>query len=110
MQQVQCRVWAGPLFTCMRGTFACRPVCPPDRCFPRNRWTRVSGSVAVVAAGPNAGNQESVAVRPTCDDWLPEPTTDGIEEAVQDAGYTVDKTLGNDGDLVGTQQAVRPMV
>lgn len=47
---------------------------------------------------------------PLCDDWPPEPTTDGIEEAVQDAGYTVDKTLGNDGDLVGTQQAVRPMV
>jgi len=36
---------------------------------------------------------------PLYDDWPPESTTDGIETALQSAGYTVDKMLGDEGDL-----------
>ncbi|MBU0984097.1 MAG: hypothetical protein KKA42_09525 [candidate division Zixibacteria bacterium] len=36
---------------------------------------------------------------PLYDDWPPETTTNAIETALKNAGYTVDKMLGNNGDL-----------
>jgi hypothetical protein len=36
---------------------------------------------------------------PLYDDWPPESTTDSIADELEDAGYTVDKMLGDDGDL-----------
>lgn len=45
------------------------------------------------------GTKKALLFDPLYDDWPPESTTDGIEQALQDAGYTVDKMLGSNGDL-----------
>lgn len=49
---------------------------------------------------PNTpGTTKALLFDPLYDDWPPEATTDSIESALKGAGYTVDKMLGNDGDL-----------
>jgi len=45
------------------------------------------------------GTTKALLFDPLYDDWPPEATTDSIESALKGAGYTVDKMLGNDGDL-----------
>lgn len=49
---------------------------------------------------PNTpGTKNALLFDPLYDDWPPESTTNSIENALQSAGYTVDKMLGNNGDL-----------
>lgn len=49
---------------------------------------------------PNTpGTRDALLFDPLYDDWPPESTTDSIESTLKSAGYTVDKILGNDGDL-----------
>jgi hypothetical protein len=49
---------------------------------------------------PNTpGTKKALLFDPLYDDWPPESTTDSIESSLKGAGYTVDKMLGNDGDL-----------
>lgn len=49
---------------------------------------------------PNTpGTRKALLFDPLYDDWPPEATTDSIESALMGAGCTVDKMLGNDGDL-----------
>lgn len=63
-------------------------------------------SAIVRSAGPwvvktpnTPGTKKALLFDPLYDDWPPESTTDSIEAALKGAGYTVDKMLGNNGDL-----------
>jgi len=58
--------------------------------------------ITVVATVPwltTPGSKKVLLFDPLYDDWPPEATTDSIEKALIGAGYTVDKMLGNSGDL-----------
>lgn len=49
---------------------------------------------------PNVpGTKKALLFDPLYDDWPPIATTDSIENSLQGAGYSVEKMLGNDGDL-----------
>jgi hypothetical protein len=45
------------------------------------------------------GTKKALLFDPLYDDWPPEATTDSIETSLTNAGYSVDKLLGDDGDL-----------
>lgn len=74
--------------------------------YPLRAPRRVIDSITSVTRQPwwlnipnTPGTKKALLFDPLYDDWPPESTTDSIETALTGAGYSVDKMLGDDGDL-----------
>lgn len=60
---------------------------------------RLADSLRLRRYPSRPGTKKALLFDPLYDDWPPEATTDSIQTALQDIGFTVDTMLGGNGDL-----------